>query len=152
MTSATALRIDTAIQPTSYIRLLMYVGLGCGFGLLAGLTSLMLWQYVLIAIVLVAVVGYLIVARRVLLHLSQPPLHQQLDRDWQLLIRSSRGDELWQGQLVKVHHYRWVINIEFYIIEPYQRSFSINIFRDQVSLEQWREFGILAHIHTDNVL
>ena len=62
------------------------------------------------------------------------------------MIRTSRGDELWQAQMVDVHNYRWAMIIEFDIIEPYQRSLSMTIFRDQVSAEQWRELNILANV------
>ena len=65
------------------------------------------------------------------------------------MIRTSRGDELWQAQMVDVHNYRWAMIFEFDIVEPYQRSLSMTIFRDQVSAEQWRELNILANISTD---
>ncbi|MDN3453954.1 MULTISPECIES: hypothetical protein [unclassified Psychrobacter] len=149
MTMATSLRIDTAIKPASYLRVLFYMSLTSAMVILAWLASLNIWQYVVILIVAAAVTGYLILSRPVLLHMSQPPLSQRVDRGWQLMIRTSRGDELWQAQMVDIHNYRWAMIFEFDIVEPYQRSLSMTIFRDQVSAEQWRELNILANISTD---
>ena len=148
MTSVTSLRIDTTIQPASYLRLLLYIGLASVMIVLAWLASLALWQYVLILIVTAVVIAYLRLSRPIPLHISQPPLSQRTDKDWQLLIRTGRGDELWQAQLVAVHAYRWAISFEFTIVEPYQRSLSITVFRDQVGLEQWRELSVLANVST----
>ena len=146
MTMATSLRIDTAIQPASGLRVLLYMSLTSAMAILAWLASLNVWQYVVILIVAAAVTGYLILSRPVLLHMSQPPLSQRVDRGWQLMIRTSRGDELWQAQMVKVHNYRWAMIFEFDIVEPYQRSLSMTVFRDQVNAEQWRELNILANV------
>ena len=146
MTMATSLRIDTAIQPASYLRVLFYMSLTSAMVILAWLASLNVWQYVVTLVVAAAVTGYLILSRPVLLHMSQPPLSQRVDRGWQLMIRTSRGDELWQAQMVKVHNYRWAMIFEFDIIEPYQRSLSMTVFRDQVNAEQWRELNILANV------
>ena len=146
MNSLTSLRIDTAIQPTSYLRLLLYIGLASVMMIIAWFATLMLWQYVLIVIVTVMVIVYLILSRPMPLHMSQPPLSQRTDKGWQLMIRTAHGDELWQAQLVTVHAYRWVMSFEFNIVEPYQRSLSVTVFRDQVSADQWRELRILANV------
>lgn len=147
MTLANSLRIDTAIQPASYLRLLLYSGLTAVTVVLAWLASLLLWQYVLILIVTAAVTIYLTLSRPILLHLSQPPLSQRIDQHWQLLLRTGRGDELWLAQLIAVSRYRWAISFEFNVIEPRLRSLSVTIFRDQVSPEQWRELNILARVY-----
>lgn len=146
MTSVTSLRIDTTIQPVSYLRLLLYIGLTSVMVLLTWLASLALWQYVFLLIIAAAVIIYLTLSRPILLHLSQPPISQRIDRQWQLLVRTGRGDELWQAKLIAVHGYQWVMIIEFYIVEPYQRSFSVTIFRDQVDAKQWQELSILANV------
>ncbi|HCT74441.1 MULTISPECIES: hypothetical protein [Psychrobacter] len=142
MTLANSLRIDTAIQPASYLRLLLYSGLTAVTVVLAWLASLLLWQYVLILIVTAAVTIYLTLSRPILLHLSQ-----RIDQHWQLLLRTGRGDELWLAQLIAVSRYRWAISFEFNVIEPRLRSLSVTIFRDQVSPEQWRELNILARVY-----
>lgn len=147
MTLANSLRIDTAIWPASYLRLLLYSGLTAVMVVLAWLASLLLWQYVLILIVTAAVIIYLTLSRPILLHLSQPPLSHRIDQHWQLLLRTGRDDELWQAQLIAVSGYRWAISFEFNVVEPYQRSLSVTIFRDQVSPEQWRELNILARLY-----
>ncbi|MGP4120148.1 hypothetical protein ACT3N8_10070 [Psychrobacter aquimaris] len=147
MTLANSLRIDTAIQPASYLRLLLYSGLTAVMVVLAWLASLLLWQYVLILIVTAAVTIYLTLSRPILLHLSQPPLSQRIDQHWQLLLRTGRGDELWLAQLIAVSRYRWAISFEFNVIEPRLRSLSVTIFRDQVSPEQWRELNILTRVY-----
>ncbi|MGP5202653.1 hypothetical protein ACTXKB_07825 [Psychrobacter aquimaris] len=147
MTLANSLRIDTAIQPASYLRLLLYSGLTAVMVVLAWLASLLLWQYVLILIVTAAVTIYLTLSRPILLHLSQPPLSQRIDQHWQILLRTGRGDELWLAQLIAVSRYRWAISFEFNVIEPRLRSLSVTIFRDQVSPEQWRELNILARVY-----
>lgn len=151
MTSVTSLRIDTAIQPASYLRLLLYAGLTSAMAVLAWFASLALWQYVFLLIVATATTIYFILSRPIPLHLSQPPLSQRIDRQWQLLIRTSRGDELWQAQLIAVHGYRWAMSAEFYVVEPYRRSLSVIIFRDQVSAQQWRELSILANVFSTKV-
>ena len=140
----TSLRIDTAVQPASYIRLLLYAGLMSVMLILAWFASLAWWQYLLILMVSVGIVIYLRVSRPALSHLSQPPLSQRADKDWQLLIQTGRGDELWQARLLSIHHYQWVIHFEFDVIEPYQRSLPATIFRDQVSRDEWRELSVLA--------
>ena len=147
MTLVTSLRIDTAIQPTSYLRWLLYVSLAAIMIVLAWLASLAFWQHLLIFIVSAAVASYLAISRPTILHLSQPPLGQRMDKQWQLLMRTGRGDELWQAHLISVNRYQWAMVFEFSIVEPYQRSLSMTIFRDQVSLEQWRELSILANIN-----
>ena len=145
MISPTSLRIDAPIQPTSYLRLLFYVLLASVMMILVGLAFLALWQYVLIFVVTVAVVSYLALLRPILLHLSQPPLDKSVYQHWQLLMRTSHGDALWQAQLTAVSNYQWVICFSFIIKEPYQRPLSVAVFRDQVSAEHWRQLTILAH-------
>lgn len=149
MSLATPLRIDTAIRPTSHLRFFLYMSLTAVLVLLAWLAPLVLWQYVFVLVVAATVVIYLTMSRPIVLHLSQPPLSQRMDRGWQLLLRSGRGDELWQAQLNAVHRYQWLIVFEFMITEPYHRALTVSVFRDQVSPEQWRELNILANVgHT----
>jgi len=100
----------------------------------------------LILIVSAVVASYLIISRPILLHISQPRLSQRVDREWQLLMRTGRGDELWQAELFDIHRYQWAISVDFNMVEPYQKSFSTTIFRDQVNHEQWRQLSILANI------
>ena len=145
MISPTSLRIDAPIQPTTYLRLLFYMLLACVMVILAGLASLALWQYVLIFVVTVAAVSYLALSRPILLHLSQPPLDKSVYQHWQLLMRTSNGDALWQAQLTAVSNYQCVICFSFMIKEPYLRPLSVAVFRDQVSAEHWRQLTILAH-------
>lgn len=145
MTSPTSLRIDAPIKPASRIRLLFYLFLASVMLILAGLASLALWQYVLILIVSGTVASYLALSRPILLHISQPPRGKSIYQHWQPLIRSSRGDALWQSELAAVSSYHWVICFEFIIVEPYQRHLSVAVFRDQVSAEQWRELTVLAN-------
>ena len=146
MTALTSLRIDTAIKPISYLYLLFYMALSSIVMVLAALASLALWQYVVILLISAAVIGYLALSRPILLHLSQPPLDKSVYQDWQLLIRTNRGDALWQAKLNTVSQSHWVICFDFNIVEPYQRRFSVAIFRDQVSPEQWRELTILSNM------
>lgn len=150
MTLVTSLRIDTVIKPASYLRALLYVGLTSVMMILAWFASLALWQYLLTLIVSAAVASYLIISRPILLHISQPSLSQRVDREWQLLIRTGRGDELWQAELIDINRYQWAMSVEFDIVEPYQRSFSTTIFRDQVNYEQWRQLSILANTSKGN--
>ena len=146
MTVLTSLRLDTAIKPMSYLQILFHIALSGSIILLAMLASLSLWQYVLILIISVAVIGYLALSRPIILHISQPPLGKDIYRDWQLLIRTGRGDALWQAQLKAVTQSRWVICFDFNITEPYQRPLSIAIFRDQVNAEEWRKLTVLANM------
>jgi len=146
MTALTSLRIDTAIKPISYLYLIFYIALFSIVMVLGALASLALWQYVVILLISAAVIGYLALSRPILLHLSQPPLDKSVYQDWQLLIRTNRGDALWQAKLNTVSHSHWVICFGFSIIEPYKRRFSVAIFRDQVDPEQWRELTILANM------
>jgi len=145
MTLVTSLRIDIAIQTASRLRWILYASLMVIMMVLAWLASLVLWQYVLILIVSVAVASYLIISRPTLLHISQPPLRQRLDKQWQLLIRTGRGDELWHAQLLTIYRYPWVIIINFKITEPYRKPLSITVFRDQVNSEDWRALNVLAN-------
>lgn len=146
MTASTSLRIDTAIKPISYLQILFYVALSSGIILLAVFASLSLWQYVVILLISAVVIAYLALSRPILLHLSQPPLNKSVYEDWQLLIRTSCGDALWQAKLNTVNQSSWAICFDFNIIEPYQRRFTVAIFRDQVSAEQWRELSVLANM------
>ena len=146
MTLSTSLRIDTAIQSMSYIRVLLYMSVMSAMLILAYFASLALWQYGLILVVLVATAIYVVMSRPRLLHLSQPPLNQRVDKQWQLLMRLGRGEQLWHAHLRAVHRYQWAIHFEFDVSEPYHRSLSATVFRDQVSAEQWRELSILANM------
>ncbi|PKH65342.1 hypothetical protein CXF61_06880 [Psychrobacter sp. 4Dc] len=150
MTLVTSLRIDTAIKPASYLRALLYVSLTGVMMILAWFASLALWQYLLIFIVSAAVASYLIISRPILLHISQPSLSQRVDKEWQLLIRTGRGDELWQAELIDINRYQWAVSIELNIVEPYQRTFSTTIFRDQVNSDQWRQLNILTNTSKGN--
>lgn len=146
MTALTSLRLDTAIKPMSYLQILFYIALSGSIILLAMLASLSLWQYVLILIISVAIIGYLALSRPIILHISQPPLGKDIYRDWQLMIRTGRGDALWQAQLKAVTQSRWVICFDFDIVEPYERPLSIAIFRDQLNAEEWRKLTVLANM------
>ncbi len=140
-----SLRIDSAIKVTSYLHALLYSSLMSSIILLAWLAKLSLWHYVLILIVAAIVIGYLALSKPILLHISQPPLSKRVDIGWQLMMRTSRADELWQAKLATAYHYPWLIHLSFIMAEPYQRPFSATIFRDQVSAEHWRQLSILAN-------
>lgn len=146
MTDNYSLRIDTPIKPTSHLRSALYATLIAVMGLLAWLAQLSLTQYVLLLIISAGVACYLALTRPILLHLSQPPLQHRVDQHWQLLIRTSRDDALWQAHLSELHRYPLCIHFKFSIIEPYQRGLSVTIFRDQVSAEEWRKLNILATV------
>ena len=146
MTDNHSLRIDTPIKPTSHLRSALYATLIAVMGLLAWLAQLSLTQYVLLLIISAGVACYLALTRPILLHLSQPPLQHRVDQHWQLLIRTSRDDALWQAHLSELHRYPLCIHIKFSIIEPYQRGLSVTIFRDQMSAEEWRKLNILATV------
>ena len=146
MTALPPFRIDPAIKPISYLQILFYIALGSSITLLAVLASLSLWQYFFILIISVAITGYLALSRPIVLHISQPPLGKDIYHDWQLLIRTGRGDSLWQAQLKTVTQSRWVICFGFNITEPYHRPLSVAIFRDQVNTEEWRKLTVLANM------
>ncbi len=144
-----SLRIDTAVKPSSYLRLRLYATLVSIVIVLAWSAGLSLWHYVVILIVTAIVVSYLALSRPILLHLSQPPLSHSLNQGWQLLMRTSYGDALWQAELTEVHRYHTLIHLQFTVVEPYKKSWSVTVFRDQMSIEQWRELSILANVtHT----
>lgn len=146
MIRKSSLRIDTPIQTFSAIRTGWYVGLTMIFVLLAWRAELSLLYYVLILIVSAGVTGYLALAYPIVLHLSQPPIDEQVDKNWQIMLRTSRGDALWQAHLLKTYRYSLYIHFEFMIVEPYQRPIAVTIFRDQVSAESWRELNALANV------
>lgn len=146
MTHSKSLRIDTPIKSSSYLRTALYVCLISAMTLLAWLSQLSLAQYVLLLIVSAGVTCYLALTRPILLHLSQPPLQQRVDENWQLLMRTSHDDALWQARLSRLHRYPLCIHFEFSIIEPYQRILTVTVFRDQVSIEEWRRLNILATV------
>ncbi|WP_352337100.1 hypothetical protein [Psychrobacter sp. 16-MNA-CIBAN-0192] len=146
MTDKHSLRIDTAIKPSSHLRTALYASLIVVMGLLAWLAELSLAQNVLLLIVSAGFACYLALIRPILLHISQPPLQHRVDQHWQLLMRTSRDDALWQAHLSKLHRYPLCIHFEFSIIEPYQRSLSFTVFRDQVSAREWRQLNILATV------
>ncbi len=143
---ARSLRIDTAIKPNSYLRIVLYLGLISMMLILAWFAQLLLWHYVLIVIISVMIVSYLALSRPILLHLSQPPLDKQINKDWQLLMRTGRGDELWLADLDKVNNYSWLISLSFVTFEPFKRSLTVIIYRDQVSMDEWRQLMILANV------
>lgn len=148
MTALNSLRIDTAIKPISYLQVLFYIALSSIVILLGVFASLSLWQYVVILIISAAIITYLALSRPIVMHLSQPPLNNNIYHYWQLLIRTGLGDALWQGQLSAVSHSHWVICFDFDIVEPYHRQLPVVIFRDQVSTEQWRKLTVLANMTT----
>lgn len=141
-----SLRIDTAIKTNSYLRALVYISLTVAMILLAWLVKLSLWQYVVILVISAAVFSYLALARPILLHLSQPPLYKPVHQDWQLLMRTGRGDELWRAELEDIQRYHWLITFTFITFEPFQRSVTVTVYRDQVSSTEWQQLNILANI------
>ncbi len=144
--STAALRIDTKVSATSRISMLLYIALTLTMLVLAWLAQLSLWQYILIMTISVFAFGYITLSKPIVLHLTQPPLDQRIDRHWQLLLRMGRGDELWQAGLIDAHRYPLLIHFDFMVTSPYQRTLSITIFRDQVSTDDWRKLNILASI------
>ncbi|WP_367105634.1 hypothetical protein [uncultured Psychrobacter sp.] len=141
-----SLRIDATIDPISYLRVLLYIGLAGIIGVLAWLAELLLWQYLIVLIISLAVATYLALSRPKLSHLSQPPLGKLIDQEWQLLMRTGRGDELWLANLDKVQRYQWLLAFEFTTSEPFIRRLTVIIYRDQVNFEEWRQLNILANI------
>lgn len=147
-----SLRIDTAVKSSSQLRALIYIGLTSAMILLSWLAELLLWQYVFILVISVAVVGYLVLSRPILLHLSQPPLYKQVSQEWQLLMRTGRGDELWLAKLNNIHRYHWLIVLEFITVEPFKRPLTVTVYRDQVSFEEWRQLNILANTVSEKII
>lgn len=143
-TSKLSLRVDCAVKPDSCVRAWLYSSLALVMIMLSGLAQLWLWQYVLTLIIAAAVISYLALSKPILLHLSQPPLSKRVDIGWQLLMRTSRADELWQANLSATYHFPWLIHLKLNMTEPYRRPFTVMIFRDQVSAEEWRQLSILA--------
>lgn len=141
-----SLRIDAAIKPSSYLRLLLYVALASIFILLAWLADLSLLQYIILLMIVALAVAYLALSRPILLHISQPPLSQRLNQGWQLLVRSGLGDTLWQAELITVRRYQLLIHLQFKIVEPYNKLFSVTIFRDQLDPLQWRALNVLSTV------
>lgn len=140
------LRIDSPIKPNSGLRTLIYLLLATLFIGLAWLADLVLWQYVLLLIISALIIGYLSLSPPILLHISQPPLSLRIDKNWQLLMRTRFGDQLWQAQLQNMHSYGWLISFDFIITEPYQKQLTVNVFRDQVNIEAWRKLNVLATV------
>ncbi len=142
----TTLRIDAAVKPSSHLRLLLYIALIGTLMLLAWFAQLSLWQYLVIAIVTSLVVSYLALSRPIVLHLSQPPLSQRLNQGWQLLMHTSRGDALWQAELIAVQRYQLLVHLQFKVVEPQSKLLSITIFSDQITPTQWQALNILATV------
>lgn len=147
-----SLRIDTAVKPSSHLRTLIYAGLLSAMILLIWLAELSLWQEVVILVVSAAVVSYLALSRPILLHLSQPPLYKQVNKGWQLLMRTGRGDELWLAELNNIHRYHWLITFEFMTVEPFKRSLTVTVYRDQVSFDEWRQLNVLANVTGEKLI
>ncbi len=144
-----SLRIDTAVKPSSHLRTLIYAGLLSAMILLTWLAEL---QEVVILVVCAAVVSYLALSRPILLHLSQPPLYKQVNKGWQLLMRTGRGDELWLAELNNIHRYHWLITFEFMTVEPFKRSLTVTVYRDQVSFDEWRQLNVLANVNGEKLI
>lgn len=142
----TALRIDAAVKANSRWRLLLYSTLLGALVLLAWFAGLAVWQYIVILIAMALVIGYLALSRPIVLHLSQPPLNQRLNQGWQLLMGTSRGDALWQAELIAVKRYSLLIHLQFRVIEPYNKLLSVTVFRDQLSPSQWQALNVLATV------
>lgn len=149
MTFKKSLRIDAPIQTFSAIRAGLYVGIITLFVVLAWRAELSLLFYVLILVISAGVFAYLALASPMILHISQPPIEQGVHQNWQLLLRTGRGDVLWQGDLLKTHRYHLCVYFEFMVSEPYRRPLYVTVFRDQVDAETWRTLNVLANvIHT----
>lgn len=143
---ANPMRLDAPIMPSSRLRQLFYSGLLGLFLLLTWSAKLAIWQLGLVIAALFLIGGFIFLSKPTLLHLSQPPLHLNSRYDWQLLMATSRGDQLWQGDLVRVRATSWVVIADVRVIEPYQKSLTLTIFRDQVSAEDWRKLSILGQL------
>lgn len=141
-----SLRIDAAIKPNSRLRFILYLSLAGVMTLLAWAADLSVGQYLVILIITALAVGYLALSRPILLHLSQPPISKRLNQGWQLLVRTNRGDALWQAELIEVYRYNSLIHLKFRITEPYHKPWSATVFRDQLTTVEWQKLNILASI------
>lgn len=140
-----ALRIDTAIKPNSCLRAVLYLSMIGVMLFLAWFAQLVLWQYIFVLTISAGVGIYLVFTKPILLHISQPPVDRQVDKDWQLLMRTSRADELWLAELKSINSYSWLISCNVMTVEPFRRQITVVIYRDQVSKDQWRQLMILAN-------
>lgn len=140
------MRLDAPITLQSRFRLLFYAALLAIFLPIAWLAGLAIWQFGLVLLSVILISSFIFLSKPALLQLSQPPLHLNARQNWQLLMRTARGDQLWQGDLLRVRAYSWVVIAEVQVIEPYQRSLTFTIFRDQMTADDWRKLSILGQL------
>lgn len=133
-------------MPYSRMRVALYASLSATMLLLAWLAKLSLLQCTALIVISIIVAVYIWLSKPALRHLSQPPLNQRPTGGWQLLMRTARGEALWQAELCTVHHYGWLLHFEFVVVEPYQRPLSVTVFRDQVAVDDWQSLNVLAHV------
>lgn len=141
-----AMRLDAPIAIKSRLRNLFFGGLLGLFLWLTWSAGLAIWQLALVGLVLILVSGFTVLSKPALLHLSQPPLHRNACYDWQLLMATAHGEQLWQADLLRVRSYFWVVIADFRVVEPYQKSLTITIYRDQVLAEDWRKLSIVGQV------
>lgn len=141
-----ARRLDAAVFPSSRLQFIIVCSGIALFLLLSWSAKLSLWQFILVVAVSGLTFGYWWLSRPIVTQITQPPLHLNAHQGWQLMMATSRGDQLWHGELRQLRTYSWVVVADFAITEPYQRSLTLSIFRDQVAPEDWRRLIILSQL------
>ncbi|MBS9779283.1 MAG: hypothetical protein KGV51_01520 [Moraxellaceae bacterium] len=113
------------------------------------------WQWLIMLFVLGAVI-YLYYQRDFeIVHLTQPTGNSVKDiysSPWFVYAcydfdeEEFEDVECWQGYLTTSHVGRYLVVLAFDIVEPFQRSLSVPIWRDQVSNDDWRKLQTLSRL------
>lgn len=140
------LRIDSHIQTHSRLRLLLY-SLVLAMMLLIGFTAALNWWQWLLWLIsgLLAWLGAS-GHRLPILQLTQPPLTRNAHHDWQLLIGTAHGAQLWRGELHTIKDYAAVVVLRFHITHPRHRWLNQAIYRDQVNERTWQQLKVMAQL------
>lgn len=139
------MRIDTRIKAYSRYQIGIMIALLLVLIIFAWLASLTLWQYMLLAMVIVIAALGAAVSYRPLVGLTQPELIRPLQSQWQLVIATSQ-EQLWSAQLVQAQDYGIAVVLRFAVIHPRPRSLSCAIFCDQVSMQTWHQLKVLGQL------
>ena len=141
------LRIDVAVATSSRYQKRLYLSLALIIAVLAGLGSLSFWQWLLFLVS--ALISWIAFRWRCqpLAHLTQPPLNRTEFADWDLLIETYRGAQLWRGELIMAQDYSSAIILQFEINHPQSRLLNCAIYRDQVTPQGWHQLRVLTQVN-----
>lgn len=130
------MHIDSPIYFSIYRLFVMAVFVLMVVVLATGLLTA-LWQWVVLAVLVVSVCIFVITNHQ-LLHIVSS------DKLWECLVRTARQNELWQVRIDKMVDYGFCVVLDGTSVEPMTQSVRFVIFKDMLNDDDYRKLRVMA--------